>query len=47
MVMEKQQTEKKNIRLIGLDLDGTTLTSQKELTPHRKNRIGSPDCARS
>jgi len=36
MVMEKQQTEKKNIRLIGLDLDGTTLTSQKELTPHTK-----------
>ena len=36
MVMENQQTEKKEIRLIGLDLDGTTLTSQKELTPHTK-----------
>ena len=30
------QEEKKEIRLIGLDLDGTTLTSDKKLTPHTK-----------
>lgn len=28
--------EKKDIRLIGLDLDGTTLTTEKELTPHTR-----------
>ena len=30
------KNNKKNIRLIGLDLDGTALTSDKVLTPHTK-----------
>lgn len=35
---KKKYTKRKNpdIRLIGLDLDGTTLTSEKVLTPHTK-----------
>ena len=32
---------KKDIRLIGLDLDGTTLTSDKVLTPHTKEVLES------
>ena len=34
--MAKKIVEKRNIRLIGLDLDGTTLTTDKKLTPHTK-----------
>ncbi|MDD7114120.1 MAG: Cof-type HAD-IIB family hydrolase [Lachnospiraceae bacterium] len=34
--MKNTNNEKKDIRLIGLDLDGTTLTSDKVLTPHTK-----------
>lgn len=34
--MEKNTMNKKDIRLIGLDLDGTTLTSDKVLTSHTK-----------
>ena len=30
------EQKNKNVRLIGLDLDGTTLTSEKVLTPHTK-----------
>lgn len=32
----KMKKNKRDIRLIGLDLDGTTLTSDKVLTPHTK-----------
>lgn len=34
--MCKEKNEAKRIRLIGLDLDGTTLTTDKVLTPHTK-----------
>lgn len=34
--MAKKIVEKRDIRLIGLDLDGTTLTTDKKLTPHTK-----------
>ena len=34
--MAKKRVEKRDIRLIGLDLDGTTLTTDKKLTPHTK-----------
>ena len=34
--MAKKTVEKRDIRLIGLDLDGTTLTTDKKLTPHTK-----------
>ena len=34
--MTVKKIEKKKIRLIGLDLDGTTLTTDKRLTPHTK-----------
>lgn len=34
--MTKKIVEKRDIRLIGLDLDGTTLTTDKKLTPHTK-----------
>mgnify|MGYP002797973574 FL=1 len=34
--MAKKIVEKRVIRLIGLDLDGTTLTTDKKLTPHTK-----------
>lgn len=34
--MAKKIVEKRDIRLIGLDLDGTTLTTDKKLTSHTK-----------
>lgn len=34
--MAEKKLEKRKIRLIGLDLDGTTLTTDKRLTPHTK-----------
>ena len=34
--MNEQKNQKRKIRLIGLDLDGTTLTTDKRLTPHTK-----------
>ena len=34
--MAKKRVEKRDIRLIGLDLDGATLTTDKKLTPHTK-----------
>ena len=34
--MAKKIVDKRDIRLIGLDLDGTTLTTDKKLTPHTK-----------
>lgn len=34
--MTEKKLEKRKIRLIGLDLDGTTLTTDKRLTPHTK-----------
>lgn len=34
--MAKKIVEKRDIRLIGLDLDGTILTTDKKLTPHTK-----------
>ena len=32
----EQEKKQPDVRLIGLDLDGTTLTSEKVLTPHTK-----------
>ena len=32
----EQVKKQPDVRLIGLDLDGTTLTSDKVLTPHTK-----------
>ena len=32
--------EKKEIKIVGLDLDGTLLTDKKELLPYTKNVIG-------
>ena len=32
--------EKKKIKIVGLDLDGTLLTDKKELLPYTKNVIG-------
>ena len=32
----EQEKKQPDVRLIGLDLDGTTLTSDKVLTPHTK-----------
>lgn len=37
--------EKRDIRIIGLDLDGTTLTSEKVLTPHTKEVL--EECIRN
>ena len=34
--MNESKNQKRKIRLIGLDLDGTTLTTDKRLTPHTK-----------
>ena len=32
--------KKKEIKIVGLDLDGTLLTDKKELLPYTKNVIG-------
>ena len=33
----EQEKKQPDVRLIGLDLDGTTLTSDKVLTPHTRS----------
>ena len=42
----EQEKKQPDVRLIGLDLDGTTLTSDKVLTPHTKEVLEKCLCGR-